>query len=213
MKNREELEKKMSEKIAKLKALCNDAHYSDKLINDILSLKAQLDIEPTYIHIPTKSVMKDEAGNDIEYNFGHFTLIKTKTCIIVGMNGYKILVFPWIYTLYCHLDALIIFKSQYEGFSEQEKSNYDALLNATMVILLNPTTCFSEDDYWIQQATYLTKMQNELYTRLLKTPLQEEDVVANEQFRQEVEMMEDLKSELNKNDDGGKSESDESTGL
>ena len=78
MKNREELEKKMSEKIAKLKALCNDAHYSDKLINDILSLKAQLDIEPTYIHIPTKSVMKDEAGNDIEYNFDQFILIKTK---------------------------------------------------------------------------------------------------------------------------------------
>ena len=48
MKNREELEKKMSEKIAKLKALCNDAHYSGKLINDILSLKAQLDIESNH---------------------------------------------------------------------------------------------------------------------------------------------------------------------
>lgn len=209
MKNRGELEKAMNEKIAKLKALCNDAHYSDKLINDILLIKAQLDIEPTYIHIPTKSVAKDESGKDMEYNFGHFSLIKTKTCIIFGMNGFKLLVFPWIQTLYQHLEGLMYWHSVYEKLTEEEKENYYSLLNATMVILMNPATCFSDDEYWLKQSTYLTKMQNELFTRLLETPLQDEDVVANEQFRQEIEMVQGLQEELKKSEDGGNKNTEE----
>lgn len=191
---REELEKRLREKIAKLRNLCNDAHYSDKLINDILSIKGQLDIEPTYIHIPVSDVCKDEDGNNTEIDFKYFTLIKTKKNIILSVNGYKVIVSPWIKSLYQQLDFLIEYHYRYESLADEEKANYDALLSGTMTILMFPINCFFDDD-WIEVATDLTRKQNDMFEKYLDNPLQEEDDEANEQFRADIELAEQLKKQ------------------
>lgn len=190
--NRKELEKTLSEKIAKLKALCNDAHYSDKLINDILSIKSQLDIEPTYIHIPLSDVCKDEDGNKMEIDFKYFTLLKTKKGIIVSVNGYKIIVSSWIKSLYDQLNFLIEYHAKYDSFSDEEKGNYDTIVSGTMNILLCPLTCFFDDD-WIDLATDLTRRQNDMFEKYLEYPLQEDNEEENETFRADLDFAEELR--------------------
>lgn len=192
--NRENLEKKLKEKIAKLKALCNDAHYSDKLLNDIFSIKSQLDIEPTYIHIPVSDVCKDENGNDVEIDFKYFTLIKTKRNIILSVNGYKVIVSPWIKSLYQQLDFLIEYHYRYDSLTDEQKGNYDALLSGTMTIIMFPLNCFFDDD-WIEVATDLTRRQNDMFEKYLEYPLQEDDEEENEKFRADIEFAQELKKE------------------
>lgn len=196
-----ELKKRLDEKISKLKNLCNDSHHASKLINDILSIKGQIDIEPTLIHIPVDSIERDESGDKLEFDFGHFKITRTKKGIVLSFNGYKIIVSPWINSLYGQLDMFLRYKKEYEGLSEEEKSNYDCLLNATMTIMMFPMTCFSDDNFWIDAATEITRRQNDLFEKLLKSPLPDEDDTANENFRSEVLFAESLKSDLKKKEE------------
>lgn len=194
-----DLKKQLDEKISRLKALCSDAHHATKLINDILSLKGQMDIEPTLIHIPVSSIEHYENGDNVECDFGHFKLTRTKKGIILSINGYKIIISPWIKSLYEQFDMFIRYKKDYESLSEQEKTNYDCLLSATMAIMMFPLTCFSDDEFWIDAATEITRRQNELFEKLLESPLQEDDETDFENFKTEVEFAESIREDLKKN--------------
>lgn len=184
----------MKETISQLKGICNDAKFADKLVQDIISLQKQMDIEPTLVHIPVSSAMK-------EYDFGHFKIIDTNYGIIFQTNGYKVIVNAWITSLYGQLKALMYYKDQYDKLSEQEQDNYEALLGGTTLILMNPLVCFTDDDYWINQATEIAKKQNELFQSLLNTPLQPEDTVADEEFKDQMEFWENLKESTPKEED------------
>lgn len=201
MKNREDLKKKLDEKINKIKGLFFDSYFGNKLLNEILSIKSQLDIEPTIVHIPVSSIDKKENGENKVYDFGHFNWIKTKSEIIVSILGYKQIIKPYTNTLYGQMLYLMTMIDKKDELSEEEVNNLDLLVNATMTILLAPSTCFSKDSYWIDLATYITKLQNDMYEELMETPLSEEDEEANEKFRQEIEMAEDIKKFLNENKD------------
>ena len=188
-KTKEELNKELRVKIAKLKGLCDNAHYGEKLINDILSIKEQLCIEPTLIHVPCYETIK-------ELDFESFKLYETKSGIIVSANGFRMYVRPWLHSLYGHLKALIEMKGNYDLLNEQEKENYDLLLSGTFSIILNPLICFTNDEYWIDLATYITKKQVELFQSKLDAPLQEETPIEDEEFRKNILAAERFKQEV-----------------
>lgn len=198
---KKELNNKLNAKITQLKNICKDAVFADHLIDDLLSLKGQLSIEPTLVHIPLVNVIK-------EYDFEHFKIIKTLNGIVFKMTGYEQIIRPTCLTLYGQLDYLLGLKDRYDTLTLEEKDIYDTLFQATATILMNPAICFTDDDYWIDIVTFITKRQNELFEKLLSTPLQPEDAEKDDKFMEEVKDLEDFKESVTKSieENGGKGE-------
>lgn len=188
---KKELNSKLNAKITQLKNICKDAVFADHLIDDLLSLKGQLSIEPTLVHIPLVNVIK-------EYDFEHFKIIKTLNGIVFKMTGYEQIIRPTCRTLYGQLDYLLGLKDRYDTLTLEEKDIYDTLFQATATILMNPAICFTDDDYWIDIVTFITKRQNELFEKLLSTPLQPEDAERDDKFMEEVKDLEDFKESVTK---------------
>lgn len=197
---KKELNNKLNAKITQLKNICKDAVFADHLIDDLLSLKGQLSIEPTLVHIPLVNVIK-------EYDFEHFKIIKTLNGIVFKMTGYEQIIRPTCRTLYGQLDYLLGLKDRYDTLTLEEKDIYDTLFQATATILMNPAICFTDDDYWIDIVTFITKRQNELFEKLLSTPLQLEDAEKDDKFMEEVKDLEDFKESVTKSiEENGKRE-------
>lgn len=198
---KKELNNKLNAKITQLKNICKDAVFADHLIDDLLSLKGQLSIEPTLVHIPLVNVIK-------EYDFEHFKIIKTLNGIVFKMTGYEQIIRPTCRTLYGQIDYLLGLKDRYDTLTLEEKDIYDTLFQATATILMNPAICFTDDDYWIDIVPFITKRQNELFEKLLSTPLQPEDAERDDKFMEEVKDLEDFKESVTKSieENGGKGE-------
>lgn len=199
---RKKLKSKLSEKIAQLKNICSDAVFADRLIDDLLSLKGQLSIEPTLVHIPLDNVIA-------EYDFEHFKIIKTLNGYVFKMTGYEQIIRPTCRTLYGQIDFLMETKDKYDTLSLKQKDMYDTFFQATTTILMNPAICFTDDDYWFDVVTYITKRQNELFEKLLDTPFQPEDAERDDKFMEEVAELEDFKDAITKSieENEGKGES------
>lgn len=185
---KDELKKEIKETSILLKGLCNDAKFADELIDKLLSLKGQYDVEPTLVHVPIESIIKT-------YDYGHFKLYRTDKGIVFHMAGMYQLIPPMMQTLYGQLEFLLDQKDKYVSLSKKERKIYNTVFGATMAILMNPTICFSDDDYWIDIATYITSMQNELFDKFFNEDLHEEDAVADAEFNDRVEFVEKLKED------------------
>lgn len=196
---KDKLKKEIKETSILLKGICNDAKFADELIDKLLSLKGQYDVEPTLVHVPITSIIKT-------YDYGHFRLYRTDKGIVFHMAGMYQFIPPMMQTLYGQLDFLLDQKDKYVSLSDEEKDIYDTVFGATMAILMNPTICFSNEDYWIDIATYITSKQNELFEKLLNEDLQPEDALADAEFNDRVEFVEKLKEDAKEYAKGGKYE-------
>lgn len=196
---KDKLKKEIKETSIKLKGICSDTKFADELIDRLLSLKGQYDVEPTLVHVPISSIIKT-------YDYGHFKLYRTEKGIVFHIAGMYQLIPPMMQTLYGQLEWLLDQKDNLLLLNEEQREMYDAIFGATMVILMNPSICFSDDEYYIDIATYITSKQNELFEKLLNEDLQPEDVVADTEFNKTVEFAEQLKEEAEEYAKGGNDE-------
>lgn len=196
---KDKLKKEIKETSILLKGICNDAKFADELIDKLLSLKGQYDVEPTLVHVPITSIIKT-------YDYGHFKLYRTDKGIVFHMAGMYQLIPPMMQTLYGQLDFLLDQKDKYVSLSDEEKDIYDTVFGATMAILMNPNIAFSDEEYYIDIATYITSKQNELFEKLLNEDLHPEDPVADEEFNRTVEFAEQLKEDAKEYAKGGNNE-------
>lgn len=185
---KDELKKEIKETSILLKGLCNDAKFADELIDKLLSLKGQYDVEPTLVHVPIESIIKT-------YDYGHFKLYRTDKGIVFHMADMYQLISPMTQALYGQLDWLLDQKDNLLLLNEEQKEIYDALFGATMAILMAPGIAFSNEEYYIDIATYITSKQNELFEKLLNQDLQPEDAVADAEFNDRVEFVEKIKED------------------
>lgn len=196
---KDKLKKEIKEISIKLKGICNDAKFADELIGRLLSLKGQYDVEPTLVHVPITSIIKT-------YDYGHFRLYRTEKGIVFHMSGIYQLIPPMAQTLYGQLNWLLDQKDNLPLLNDEQKEIYDALFGATTAILMAPGVAFSNDEYYIGLATYITQKQNELFEKLLNQDLQPEDAAADAEFNEKVEFVEKLKEDAKEYAKGGKDE-------
>lgn len=188
--NKEELKKKLDETIAQIKLNSTDAKFADVLIANLLSYKGQSMIEPTEVHVETKDVIKD-------YDFNSYHFIRCKQCIIFRTGGFKVVVTPFMKSLYGHLTVLLDYKDKYETLNEEEVKVYDMLLSMAVTVLELPLITFNSDEFMTDVCTYIVQKENELFDKLLNEPLREEtetDYEANAKFEEDVKFAEELKN-------------------
>jgi hypothetical protein len=190
--DRNEIKAKIEEVKAQIKANSKDAHFAEKLIGDLLSLKGQYEHQPTMVHVAMDDILGTLEGNT-------FTIYKTKSGD-TGFHlkaGYDIVVRPTVESMNESLASFVDYQKDIEELSEEERERYEQDLVATQFCLTIPMYAFADMDFKYKVANmfadYMLKIQHKL---LDNVELQDETPEENKAFEQATMGLETIKSEL-----------------
>lgn len=197
-KRKEQIQEEINKVSLQLKSNCKDYALSCKLIDKLLSLKGQIDIEPTRLYVPEKDVIK-------EYDNDNLRIVKCKGCIIwEHKGGFYFVVKPTMRALYEYLDGMLAMKDRYNELSEDEKKLYDAAYFGMSLILQSPMFSVTDDSFFVELAQFIGDGIGKVSKKLLNQPLQEETPEENAELEATMSAMGELMTDLSKNEDDKK---------
>ena len=177
---------KLKQIIERIKSNSKDAHYAQSLIDDLLSIKGQMDVEPMHFCIPDKDVLKTFDNDNI------------RIALCKGYIGYEfkgviyVFVSPRMKALYGHLKVLCEMRDNYDNLSEEDKSIYNSLYYRTSISFLSLLFLPVSDKAFIEITDSLEQKMNEITKELLDKPLQEETHEENAEFDIKTQAMEEV---------------------
>lgn len=189
-----ELKKRLAEVQNRIKANSKDVHFADELSAELLSIKGQLDIEPTLVHIPIGENAKTLQGDTFEM------VSDTMGCAFHTFGGYT------IYAkrndgnnAFCDvIDDYVANAKERDNMTEEEKKSFDSILHAIVYCLNAPMLCCSDAELLFKVATdivdYLVKVQEDA----LNADLKEETLKENEEFEGAMKAIESIKDQVDK---------------
>lgn len=191
--NKEDLKKRLEETKAKIKSNSKDAHFADALISDLLSLKGQLEHEPTLVHIAIDDIADSFDGE-------HFEMAVTKdgTAIYRTRGGYTLIADPRIVGLNATIQGFIAISKPGAPIPDDEKELLDLELNANAHVLNIPMIAFGDSAFKFDLATMVVKYLRETYENAINAPLQEEDKEADRVYEEGVKASINISDELKK---------------
>lgn len=189
---KKEIKAKIDDIKAQIKANSKDAHFAEKLIGDLLSLKGQYEHQPTMVNVAMDDIIGTLEGNT-------FTIYKTKSGD-TGFHlkaGYDIVVRPTVESLNKSLAEFVDYQKEMDSLSEEEREWYEQDLIATKFCLTIPMYAFADMDFKFKVANmfadYMLKVQTDL---LDNVELQEETAEENKRFEEATKGLEELKTHL-----------------
>lgn len=189
---KKEIKAKIDDIKAQIKANSKDAHFAEKLIGDLLSLKGQYEHQPTMVHVAMDDILDTLEGNT-------FTIYKTKSGD-TGFHlkaGYDIVVRPTVESLNKSLATFVDYQKEMDSLSEKEREWYEQNLVATQFCLTIPMYAFADLDFKYKIANmfadYMLKIQHKLLDNVV---LQEETPEENKRFEEATKGLEEIKSHL-----------------
>lgn len=127
-----------------------------------------------------------------------FELTKTNKGILYHVfGGYSIFVTPNNVALYETLDDLIEHQESYNKFEGKEREDFDLNLSAISYVLDIPLFAFSSAELTFDLATKVIQFLQKTYDEAMQKPLQEETVQEDQEFKDAVLGMENIKEALN----------------
>lgn len=200
---KKDLKKQIEETKVQLKAISNDAHHCEVLIDKLMSLKGQTMLEPTMIHIPLKDVESSIEGDT-------FTLNKVKQGIVYHQkNGFDLFI-PYngmTSGLFEQITWLIDNKDTID--EEQDQTIKDFYKYSMLEIAYTFQLIFGlwmNDIEFMELRSECISKYIDLITKKLKeweeSPLQEENHEENAEFEKTVIALETLKEEIKKEEQG-----------
>lgn len=127
-----------------------------------------------------------------------FELTKTNKGILYHVfGGYSIFVTPNNIALYETLDDLIEHQESYNKFEGKEREDFDLNLSAISYVLDIPLFAFSSAELTFDLATKVIQFLQKTYDEAMQKPLQEETVQEDQEFKDAVLGMENVKEALN----------------
>lgn len=190
--DKKEIKAKIDDIKAQIKANSKDAHFAEKLIGDLLSLKGQYEHQPTMVNVAMDDIIGTLEGNT-------FTIYKTKSGD-TGFHlkaGYDIVVRPTVESLNKSLASFVNYKDDIDKLTEEEQEYYKSDLVATQFCLTIPMYAFADLDFKYKIANmfadYMLKAQTDL---LDNVELQDETPEENKRFEEATKGLEEIKSQL-----------------
>lgn len=189
---KKEIKAKIDDIKAQIKANSKDAHFAEKLIGDLLSLKGQYEHQPTMVNVAMDDIIGTLEGNT-------FTIYKTKSGD-TGFHlkaGYDIVVRPTVESLNKSLAAFVDYQKEMDSLSEEEREWHEQDLIAAQFCLTIPMYAFADKDFKFKVANmfadYMLKVQTDL---LDNVELQDETPEENKRFEEATKGLEELKTHL-----------------
>lgn len=190
--DKEVLKKKLDEVKKKIKANSKDAHFADTLVDELLSLKGQLGIEPTLVHIPVDDVVKTLKGETFE-----MSLTKHGDAIYHVYGGYTIVADGnRMRSLANAIADYVVNQELVEELDEKEREVYDLDLSASAYVLNIPMLAFGDPNLKYDLATMIVAYLRKTYDEALAQPLQEETRAEDAKFEEAAIALDKLKNDV-----------------
>lgn len=190
--DKKELTKKLNEVKKKIKANSKDAHFAEALVDEILSLKGQLGVEPTIVHIPAEDVVKTLKGDTFE-----MTLTKHGDAVYHVYGGYTLIADGQrMRSLANTIADYIINQDLVKDLDDKEKELYDLDLSATAYVLNIPMFAFSDPELKYDLASKIVSWVRETYEKAMEQPLQEETREQDAVFEDAAKAIENIKKSV-----------------
>lgn len=190
--DKKELTKKLNEVKKKIKANSKDAHFAEALIDEALSLKGQLGIEPTIVHIPSEDVIKTLKGDTFE-----MSLTKHGDAVYHVYGGYTLIADGQrMRSLANTIADYIVNQDLVKDLDEKEKELYDLDLSATAHVLNIPMFAFSDPELKYDLASKIVSWVRETYEKAMEQPLQEETREQDAAFEDAAKAIENIKKSV-----------------
>lgn len=181
----------MEETKAKLKTNSKDAHFADTLISDLLSLKGQLEHQPTLVHI---------AEDDIVARFdgAHFEMCVTKdgTAVYRTRGGYTIVADYELTSLNRTIRNFISLSKNEVKLSDDEMEAVLLDLDANAHVLNIPMLAFSDLNFKFDLAKMVINFLRDTYDKAMNAPLQDETPEENKVFKDGITAIHNTVDEL-----------------
>lgn len=195
------LKEKLSERISQLKAISKDAHFAEKLIDDILSLKGQIDVEPTELYVRCSDVVRVYNDDSQAYR-----IKRCKNGILFEAIGTMSTFIPVSHsTLYQVLNQVLNEVDARDTFDADGKANIDIAFSTWMLMLQSPVGASVAPEVLTEMTNHYLGILLPYLDSLMKQPLAEEtetDLLQNDEDAQTAKVL-DAMSESIKEDSNG----------
>ena len=187
-----ELYLKIEELKDKIVGLTAEENTARELIRELLETKAQIDNTPLILNM-------GEVDNESEdvFRADEYEVVKTDRGILYHeYGGYSIFVAPNNKIIYDILSMFLEERADEDGISEDEKKDRKERNDALSFTLGIPRLAFLDVDTTIALTTCLVENIERAVANSMDAPLQDDDIEANEGFRENALELEKLKKEL-----------------
>lgn len=192
--DKETLKTKLDEVKAKIKVNSKDAHFADMLVEELLSLKGQLGIEPTLVHIPTADIVSSLKGKTFE-----MSVTKHGDAIYHVYGGYTIVADGARMKSLAHAIAdYVVNDDLAKNLDDSEREMYELDMSATAHVLNIPMMAFADRDLKFELASKIINWMRSKYDEALEQPLQDETPEQNATFEAATKALEEVKADVKK---------------
>lgn len=187
---KQELKDQLSLLVERIKANSKDAHFAKSLIDDLLSVKGQMTVEPTEL----------DCGNKVdEYKGSSYRItLTTKGVLYHEYGGYNIFVTPNIKGIYDILADIVTNKDKYAGYDGEDKERITLAQSAVVWVLQSPKVALTNETLTYEIASSIVAHVQKIADEAFGQDLQDEDVEKDEMFRSATVAMESIKDEMKK---------------
>lgn len=179
------LKERLDELVKQIKVNSKDAHFADKLIGDLLSVKGQMGVEPIAL----------DCGKEVdEWRGETFRITLTdKGVLYHEYGGYSVFVTPNNIALYDVLADLVENKEEYAELEGEKKENFESLLAIIAYNVSLPRIAFMDKDFPQEIALKTIEFLRKMYDDLMNKELQDETPKEDAEFKEATLALEDLK--------------------
>lgn len=182
------LKERLDDVKKQLRTNAKDVHFFDKLIDEALSLKGQMGVEP---------IALDCGKEEDEWKGDTFRITLTNKGVLYHeYGGYSVFVTPNNIALYEALADLVENKEKYSKLEGEEKENFDSLLAIIAYNLSLPRISFLDREFPQEIAIRVMEFIQNMYDTLMQKPLQEETPKEDEAFREMHEALGEIEESL-----------------
>lgn len=186
------LKERLNDVKKQLRTNAKDVHFFDKLIDEALSLKGQMGVEP--IALDCGKETDEWAGNTFRIT------LTDKGVLYHEYGGYSVFVTPQNAALYNALADLVTNKEKYATLEGEEKENFESLLTIIAYNLSLPRISFMDMEFPQEIAIRTMEFLKKLYEGLMSEELKEETVEEDREFRETMETLDTLKEAIESED-------------
>jgi hypothetical protein len=179
------LKERLDDLVKQIKVNSKDAHFADKLIGDLLSVKGQMGVEPIAL----------DCGKEVdEWRGETFRITLTDRGVLYHeYGGYSVFVTPNNIALYDVLADLVENKEEYAELDGEKKENFESLLAIIAYNVSLPRIAFLDKDFPQEIALKTIEFLRKMYDDLMNKELQEETPKEDADFKEATLALEDLK--------------------
>jgi hypothetical protein len=188
------LKERFNEVKNQILANSKDSHWAKNAIDELVSLKGQLDHEPTIVYLPTKDVEKQFKGETYE-----MSIMKDGTAVYHTYGGYTVVAKPNITSLAGTIEEYVNSQDYVLDLNDEDKENFHLSLSAFSYIMSLPTFAFSDLGFTYDMAGSIVAFLREKAEILLNEELKaetREDIEANEHFREAAVALQEIQEDM-----------------